>query len=217
MRLKLFLCVTVLLAALCAPVRVSAGDRTAFSLRVGAAATIPTAWHGDGGFTIDMYRPGTSMSLGGHVRVALAGGWYVEPGVVASYSHFRYDELYTTEGGFLSDSDPAVDRLIFAVPVVAGYTFDLGGFGLSVFTGPELSLGAVGRFNPRKPELWEGVNRNIYSKEMNRVGASWKVGAMASLGMFEIGLEAAIGMTDMLQGAVSCRESRVGATIGYCF
>ena len=179
---------------------------------------IPGKWHTAVG-SISMYDPGYGFTLGGVCNIDLAKGFYLEPGISFFYDTYKADITTTAADGNIVGNGPTVSKAGIRVPVMAGYWFSITDrFDLTVFTGPEVSYGFSGKvkWGDRIVEDWIV---NLYGKAgmQRRLDAAWKVGLGCPINSLLVSIDAAIGITDLIPGAPSCRDNRVSVSLTYYF
>lgn len=187
-----------------------------FGLRAAFDINIPGDWHNSAG-SIKMYRQGYGLTLGGVCNLYLGRGFYLEPGVSLFYDSYSYDDIeFMADSGPLR-ADPSLHKFGLRVPVVAGYSFDVSDkFSMSVYTGPELSWAISGRIKVKNKESIGDIPDSLFGDFHRRVDCAWKVGLGVPYNSFFIGIDAAIGMTDLLKNPnISFRENRVSVSLTY--
>lgn len=93
---------------------------------------------------------------------------------------------------------------------------------MSVFTGPELNVGLVGRYNitVRSGRYKESESGNAFGDDggFNRLSAAWKFGAEADYNRYVFGISGSVGMTNILHDSPTrMRSSVVSIYLGYNF
>ncbi len=180
---------------------------------------IPGKWHTPAG-SISMYDPGYGFTLGGVCNIDLSKGFYLEPGLSFFYDTYKADFITTNADGNVSRLGPTVSKAGIRVPVMVGYWFSIPDrFDLTVFTGPEVSYGFSGKVKLGDDHIVEDWNDNLYGNEgmQRRFDAAWKVGLGAPINSLFVSIDAAIGITDLIPGAPSCRDNRASVSLTYYF
>lgn len=215
--------VLALLAPVCAAAAGDASDdgdrKVIWGVRAALDLNIPGDWHGDGG-SVKMYRSGFGATLGAVANISLSQGFYLEPGVSLFYDTYSYDGLTIPDASGNEIHDPGLYKFGVRVPVVAGYDFRIADkLDMTVYTGPELSCSFVGkvRLNDSQKEIvGDDFDNNLFGKNgQSRFDCAWKIGIGFPWENMMLGLDASIGMTDLLRTPMSFRENRVSVTFTY--
>lgn len=181
---------------------------------------IPGRWHGDAG-SVKMYRNGFGATLGAVCNIPLGRSpFYLEPGVSFFYDTYSYDGLTVMGADDSEIHDPGICKLGVRVPVVAGYDFVIAGrLNMTVYTGPELSYAFSGKVklnDDQKQIVGDDFDNNIFGRNgQSRIDCAWKVGVGFPIDNMMVGVDAAIGMTDLLRTPMSFRENRVSVSFTY--
>lgn len=212
-----------MLAPVCAAAAGDASDdgdrKVIWGVRAALDLNIPGDWHGDGG-SVKMYRSGFGATLGAVANISLSRGFYLEPGVSLFYDTYSYDGLTIPDASGNEIHDPGLYKFGVRVPVVAGYDFRIADkLDMTVYTGPELSCSFVGkvRLNDSQKEIvGDDFDNNLFGKNgQSRFDCAWKIGIGFPWENMMLGLDASIGMTDLLRTPMSFRENRVSVTFTY--
>lgn len=197
-------------------------NRAYWGIRADVDVVLPGKWHPKyGSEPIKMFSNGIGFSIGGVYNIPLVANLYVEPGVSLFYDTYRFDDLTVVGDDDYTEKNPAVKKFGLRVPVMIGYHFDLWeNGGISVFTGPELSVGLSGKIGVHNKELFgDDFPTNLYSDGFQRrTDCAWKVGVGVPVGQFLIGVEGAFGLVDLKKGnGITYHENRAALKLGYNF
>lgn len=192
-----------------------------WGLKAAVDVELPGKWHGEHA-TVPMYKAGSGFQIGGVSNIYLGRNFYFEPGVSLFYSQYRYkDLLLTGNDGQWVENDPKIYKWGVEVPLVVGYTFGITEyFSMNVFTGPQLRYAFAGEIVIKDPGIQEDLKN--YSdlwgiNGQHRFDCSWKIGVGFPINNFNFAIEADLGITDLLKGAMKFRENRLGAALTYYF
>lgn len=189
-----------------------------FGAKVGFDINIPGKWHNSGG-SIDMYRHGYGVTLGGVCNIYLGKSFFLEPGVSIYYDQYSYKDLsIAAEGDYFVNADPKVNKYGVRVPIVVGYAFAINDeLSFSVFTGPEFNFAFAGKYTlPHKYSHYE-FPTNPFDTE-RRLDCAWRIGLAVPLSCFQIGIDTTIGISDLIKNpGISFRENRVTVSVTYYF
>lgn len=204
-------------------------DNKAFwGIRASADLSLPGNYKNSAGVSFKMFRPGTGFSVGAIYNMPIVANLYFEPGVNFYYDIFRFDGLSVntpTPGENRNEYDPPVHKAGFRVPLTIGYHFDIfseGRGNISVFTGPEVSLGVSAKIKFKNKDFREEFG-NIYGSTTvdsaeNRVDLGWRVGAGLTVGRAYLSVAGSFGLLDLNKSPyITYRENRVYFTLGYNF
>lgn len=216
-RIFITLAATLLLTV---SLRAQENDFNGWGLRASLDVNMPGKWHLTDGESVKMFKNGLGVTVGGVYNKPFAGNFYVEPGLSLFYDTYQYDNLTILE----SDqgpavSDPTVKKFGLRVPVMVGYRFFVSdNFNFTLYTGPELSCGLVGRLSVKGDiDLDRLMDTDYYHNGYRRVDCAWKVGAGFPMGRWLIAIEGAFGLTDLHKNDISFKENRLSLTLGYDF
>jgi len=193
--------------------------RPMFGIKVAFDVNIPGKWHNDNG-SVKMYNHGYGFTLGGVYNVYLGKGFYIEPGVSLFYDRYSFDDLHIINNdGTIVDNNPTVYKIGLRVPVTVGYVFTLTDrFSMSVYTGPELNYSFAGKYIVKHKD---SINTDFPSNPFDgqrRVDCAWRIGLGFPINSFLIGIDASIGMTNLLKNPdISFRENRATVGVTYYF
>ena len=172
---------------------------------------------------LDMYRTGYGGTIGVVYDHWLSSSIFLQPGLSLFYDTYSYkDLLLTGASGQMLEENPSLYKLGFRVPVVIGYSYYLTeSLPMRVYTGPEFSYAFAGdiRFKHRSPE-YDDIH--LFGKEsgkgeQRRFDAAWKLGLAADFDLAIVGVEVAVGMTDLYSGHLTFRENRVSVSVSRFF
>ena len=192
--------------------------RPIFGAKVGFDINIPGKWHNRDG-SIDMYRHGCGVTIGGVCNIYLGKSFFLEPGISLYYDQYSYkDFAIPSESELVENADPKVNKYGIRLPVVVGYAFAVSDqFSFSVFTGPEFNYAFAGKYSlPHKFSHLDFPTDPFVSDR--RFDCTWKIGLTVPLSYFHIGIDTSIGITDLLKNPdISFRENRVTVSLTYYF
>lgn len=217
---KIIFALAVVLAAV-SPFRADAADPVVWGVRASLDINIPGKWNiGDN--SIKMFRPGAGATVGAVCSIPWTNGFYFEPGISFYYDTYSYDDLIISDAsGNPEEKDPGVHKFGVRIPVVLGYDFTIAdSFRMTVFTGPEFNCGLVGKVKLKhKDDFGNGFSDDIYSGDnaQRRFDFAWKIGVGFPVSDFQVGVEAEIGISDLMPGDVSFRENRANVYLTYYF
>lgn len=169
--------------------------------------------------SVDCYRNGLGLSLGGVYTHYVTDGFFVEPSLSIFYDTYSHDQIILNEGA-TPINDPTIVKVGFRLPVVIGWTFDItDDFAISLFTGPELNYAFAGGYRFKDKSVKEVFEEPLFGKDgaQRRVSASWKGGIGFPFSDWRVDIEAAVGLTDLMPGAVSFRENRISLSLLHYF
>ncbi|MDE5813247.1 MAG: hypothetical protein K2H72_03085, partial [Muribaculaceae bacterium] len=171
----------------------------------------PGKWKiGDASFK--MYDPGFGFSLGGVYSHYFTDNFFVEPSLSIFYDTYSCDFTIMEEVG-AEEVVPGIYKVGLRLPVVIGYTFDItDDFAISVFTGPELNYAFAGGYRWKDKSLKQQLDdMRLFGSDdgmQRRLSCSWKGGIGFPFSDWRVDIEAAVGLTDIIQGPASVRENR---------
>lgn len=217
---KLLFALAVLLTAVF-PRQARAAQPVAWGVRASFDINIPGKWN-VADKSIKMFRPGCGATVGAVCSIPWTNGFYLEPGVSLYYDTYSYDDLIISDvSGSPVETDPGVHKFGVRVPIVLGYDFTIAdSFRMTVFTGPEFNCGLVGKVKTKhKDKLGPDFPDDIYSGKnaQHRFDFAWKIGVGFPVSNFQVGVDAEIGVSDLMPGDVSFRENRVNVYLTYYF
>lgn len=215
---KLLLCSALFLIGSGASMAADSEKDSYFGIKAGIDMNLPGKWHYDDG-SVKMYRHGYGFNLGGVYNAWLGKGFFLEPGVSLYYDSYSYYELYVSDGVSTTvfDKDPRVYKIGLRIPVVVGYEFGITErYSMNIFTGPELNYSFAGNIVGKNKELWGDLTDTLFEMQ-RRVDCAWKIGLGFPVNHFMLGIDAAVGMTDLQKGSISFRENRLTLAGTYYF
>lgn len=172
-----------------------------------------------GDTSVDSYRTGLGLSLGGVYTHYITDALFVEPSLSIFYDTYAHDQIVLNEGA-TPINDPTVVKVGLRLPVVVGWTFDItDDFALSLFMGPELNYAFAGGYRFKDQSVKETIDWPLFGKdgEQRRVSASWKGGVAFPFSDWRVDLEVAVGMTDLHPSVPSFKENRVSLSLLHYF
>ncbi|MDE6121207.1 MAG: outer membrane beta-barrel protein [Muribaculaceae bacterium] len=196
----------------------NASNRAHFGVRLGLDVSCPGKInYNDIPLAGDAFNNGVGFQLIGIYNIPLWKNLYFEPGLGIYYNTQRYNLEWL--GLILSDTSSAsVRRFGFRVPFVAGYRFDFEPFSVSVFTGPELNVGLVGRNSITTAGKSHSENAYANDGDFHRAGLGWKFGAGFRYDRYVFEVSGTVGMTNMIKGVDGkYHDNNVAFTVGYNF
>lgn len=197
---------------------VKSDTRPIFGAKIGFDINIPGDWHNNSG-SVDMYRQGYGVTLGGVCNIYLGKSFFLEPGVSLFYDQYSYKDMtISAEGDDFVNVDPKVNKYGVRIPIVVGYAFAINDeLSFSVFTGPEFNCAFAGKYTlPHQYSHYE-FPTNPFDTE-RRFDCAWKIGLAVPLSYFQIGFDTAIGISDLMKSSgISFRENRVTVSVTYYF
>ncbi len=167
------------------------------------------------------FNNGAGFSVGAVYNITLFKNLYFEPGLSVFYNTAGYD-------GFMYDSNDefgvkgSIRNFGFRIPLVAGYHFDFTeDMKVSVFTGPQMNIGLVGR-NVGDIAIrnnMEHYSESIYGDGVRRFDLQWMFGAAFHYQKYYISLSGGVGLTNLLGGndykGFTARRNTFAITLGY--
>lgn len=173
----------------------------------------PGKWHA-GDTSFKNYHSGLGFSAGALYSWYFGENLFLEPSLSIFYD--TYSEDVIIDEGYFSESNPTVYKVGLRLPVVIGYTFDItDSFAISVFTGPELNYAFAGNHRFKDKNLNQDNYWGIFGDDgfQRRFTCAWKGGVGFPFSDWRVDFEAAIGLSDMIKGPVSCRENRFSLSL----
>ncbi|MDO4320634.1 MAG: porin family protein [Bacteroidales bacterium] len=181
---------------------------------------IPGKYHFDDG-SLKMFDHSYGFTVGVVNNIYLGRNFYLEPGVSFFYDSYKLSEttIISGDGTTAAVSRPSAYKLGVRIPLVVGYSLNLNDrLGLSFYTGPELSVTCADKGKGKTAAGREETFDFLESTYQRRADLAWKIGVGVPYENFLIGIDAAIGVTDLHKGpAVSYRENRVSVGLTYYF
>ncbi len=195
-------------------------SRPMWGIKAALDVNLPGKWSA-GGDKVDMYRHGFGGAVGAVYNIYLGHDFYIEPGLSLFYDAYSYKKLYVAENS--QPIDPTIYKSGFRLPVVAGYSFDFTDrYGMSVYTGPELSYvfsgGIRGKYvTPDNEDIGEALNPYAKHGMFRRFDCAWKIGVAFPTDYVTLNIDAAIGITDICKHDISMRENRISIGLAHYF
>lgn len=125
----------------------------------------------------DILNAGCGFSFGGVVNIPTIGNFYFEPGVNFYYHTAKLDKHFLASEDGVKYKGMSIREFGMNVPLMIGYYFNFNPVKLSLFTGPELSLGLSGKYHISANH--NGLNMSgstsIYD-DFNRFNLAWRLG-----------------------------------------
>lgn len=199
------------------------GDHTAyFGARISLDITAPGDVNNhDTKMKVDLLRPGAGFSFGGIYNMPIIANLYFEPGFNFYYRTTKYDKVHIDAVGneFLNASQREFG---FAVPVMVGYRFNFNPVKVSVFTGPEFSVGLSGKIHAgTKIDDFDMSGSTSLYDSFNRADVSWRFGAGVTYDHYYVGISGAIGLCNKIKKNegenISLHSNLVSISLGYNF
>lgn len=194
------------------------GIKAAFDLN------LPSKWGNrlEGAAPLDMYRSGFGGTLGAIYSYGFGSSFFLEPGVSLFYDTYSFKDLTVMgDGKYPREEDPSIYKSGVRIPVMVGYSYWLlDALPMRVYTGPELSYAFAGDVRWKNKALVEGGDLgDLFGKHghQKRMDLAWKIGVGFETEIMTIGVEAAIGITDILKDRLTCRDNRVSITATHYF
>lgn len=175
---------------------------------------VPGKWKVNGE-SMKMYRKGLGGSVGAVCNLYLTDNIFIEPGASLYYDTFASTGFVISDEEPSEKAEPSAYKIGLRIPVVIGYTFDItDNFSLNIYTGPELSYSFGGgyRIKQSQKDLIDGLSLfgNDGNKgELRRFDLGWKGGIGFPFDNWMISFEAAVGLTDVINGPISMKDNRI--------
>lgn len=183
-------------------------------------------------YKLDAMDAGVGFSVGAIYNVPIYYNLYFEPGV----SVYRHNAKVKDD---IVKLDETYDKITvgewgFAIPMMFGYTFDFSPIKVSVFTGPEFTVGLSGKahYTAHLNGVKMTGSDSMYGDDgsFNRANVSWKFGAGVSYDHYYLSISGAAGLTNWLNnvsdfdygdgvsgGKVTMHRNTVSIALGYNF
>lgn len=218
---RIFLSIMLVVAA---AVSVSAQGR--WGVRVSYELACPTDVEYTQGIKADMFGNRSGFSLGAVYNMPVFYGLYFEPGVTLAYNTFSVNSGWINSNisqnpdfAGLTLTSATMNMWDLRIPIIGGYKFDIfPGLALSVFTGPELSLGMSAKVKYKFGSL--SMDESAYGGDgfMNRTDVKWRFGVGAELADHFYGsISGAVGLCDRIESNEKMMSNLFDLTIGYNF
>ncbi len=212
--------IIIILISLLAIFRINALEKGNFGIRATFDLSIPGNWNVNHE-NMDLFKPGAGFSIGGVYYRPLGKSFYLEPGISFFYNTYSFKDLSITGAdGTIKSEDPSVRKSGIRIPVHFGYEFSLTDkWKLALYTGPEVNYVFSKTAHVKHREsLGEDFDpKTLGIDEHRNFDVAWKIGITVPFNYLWVGMDAAIGLTDLQPGKVSFRENRVSVTTTYYF
>lgn len=156
------------------------GIRASLDISVPGKIGGTKVFHNDAGF-----------SAGVVYQLPMVANLYFEPGLSLFYDTFNFGSVTISDGdGVGHETTPKYSQFGVRVPLTFGYRFDFWEKGgVSILTGPELSVGLSGRIHGKYLDDIGDLPRDMYGGDngFRRFNLLWGVGASIDVGAFTIG------------------------------
>lgn len=199
---------------------VTAAEKGNWGVRAAFDLDIPGKFNA-GDTHIDMYKPGYGFSIGGVYYQPIASGFYFEPGLNFFYDTYSFKDLLIMGSSYpISTEDVSVRKAGFRLPLHFGYDISFNDtWRLAIYTGAELSYTISKGAHAKHPENFgDDYDSDIFGINDHRnFDCAWKVGVAIPVSYVWVGIDAAIGLTDLMPGNISFHENRVSVTATYYF
>ncbi len=167
--------------------------------------------------SVDLFNVGAGFDAGVIYNIPLWKNLYFEPGLKLYYSTMGVD-VEAGDASGMYPADVSVRRFGFRIPFRVGYRFDFDPVSVSVFTGPQLEIGLVGRthYNTKVDGHSASDSENAFD-DFHRVNMGWQFGAGVNYGKWTVELCGAAGMLDLNPSDASFHQGNVCINLGYNF
>lgn len=190
-------------------------DRNHWTVSISYDLSIPGKWKA-GGHSIDMFKPGSGVSLGADYLMLFGRNFFFEPGLRLFYDTYKVDDL-VVDGSTGKSIDPPVKKTGMRIPLTVGYKFDIFKSGsLLLSTGPEPVIGFTARTDIDDMEE-EPFEVDMYKSTLRRFDLAWKIQAAVIINHFRVDVNGGFGMLDIVKTNVSMHEYRFSVGLGYVF
>lgn len=224
---RIAFCAALAACTLGASAQIPAKGEVHYGLRLQGGVLNPGDWKYSKDLPVEldderMFTDGLLLELGGMARVGLGSHFYLEPSLNIWYSRYRfYNFTIAEENGKPSEFNPKINAFGLTLPVVAGYTFEIGdAFAFSIFTGPEVTFWGAAK---AKSDILEGGN-NLLAKDsmmggQRRWEMGWRFGVAIPYDRYELTIAGSLGMTDVRATPTTVTEhmNRFLIGLGYYF
>lgn len=164
------------------------GNHARWGIRASLDISVPGKING-----AKVYHNDVGFSAGVVYQLPLVANLYFEPGLGLFYDTFNFGKLTISDGtadGYGYETTPKYSQFGLRVPLTFGYRFDLWeNGGVSILTGPELSVGLSGRIHGKYLDDIDDLSLDMYDDDngFRRFNLLWGVGASIDAGSFTIG------------------------------
>lgn len=174
----------------------------------------------------EFYGNSSGVSFGAVYNLPVIYNFYFEPGITIAYNTYSINRSLidgilddSPELSGLTSSAASVRMWHVRVPLIGGYRFDvLPNIGISVFTGPELSLGLKATNHIKLASLT--ATDSAYGDEgnLNRPDVKWRFGAGITINHHFYGsISGAVGLCDQAKDTPKMHSGLFDITVGYNF
>ncbi|MDE6511811.1 MAG: porin family protein [Muribaculaceae bacterium] len=175
----------------------------------------PGKWK-TGDVSTTLYTSGLGFSVGGVYSHYFNDNLFLEPSLSIFYDTYGCDFIIAE--GMTADYSPKVYKAGLRIPVVIGYTFDItDDFAVAVFTGPEFDYAFAGDYRWKNKSIQDMAgDLHLFGKESGmdrRLSCAWKGGIGFPFSDWRVDFEAAVGISDIVVGAPSCRQNRFSLSL----
>lgn len=157
-----------------------------------------------------MFRNGTGATAGAVCNIYLGKKFYLEPALSLFYDTYTYKGLTIADNNY-EESDPALYKAGFRMPVVIGYSISISDqLSIAPFTGPEMSYAFAGAVKLHDKDRLD-IDTSLFGPVMGdqrRFECGWKIGIAFFSGMWSFNIDGTIGMTNLMKNGLNFRESR---------
>ncbi len=191
-----------------------------FGVRLGLDITCPGDIKNDK-FSVDLYKAGAGFDAGVIYNIPLWKNLYFEPGAKFYYSTMGCD--FVLGDALVTETKASVRRFGVRVPFRVGYRFDFATdylSAISVFTGPQLEIGIIGRehISATVDGISETMNENCFTDNgFKRTDLGWQFGVGFHFGSWIAEIAGTVGMLDLQPGPASYHQGNVTISLGYNF
>ena len=203
-------------AAVCAPVAAEAVCPQV-GVRLGMELTFPAS---------DVYNTGAGVNTGLVARFDLPKRFFIEPGVMLSYSAMSSKDLITFDDDYFYEG--AAKFYTIRVPVMVGYAIPLSpAFEMAVSTGPYVNFNLWGRQqlepNLSAPDPLPAYKINLFDHGWKRVDAGWSIKlGVAFAKSYYVGVTGGVSFTPLARYGNGDKKVRVyrntlAISLGYNF
>lgn len=221
---RLLIAMLTLTAAAAASAQ-SSENISSWSLRLGYDMCIPGEYSINGHNT-NMFSNGSGFTFGFGYTCPIYAGIYFETGLSMGYQSYKADITVAATDDLPSIENPKIKKWNGLLPLYFGYAIDFGntGYGVRLFTGPELSYSFSGHIDIPEQYLGDGLDSDLFGDDaifpMQKFNAGWTLGVGFIKDHYYIQIAGTFGMTNVLRridNKVSFHENHTNIAIGYYF
>ena len=157
-----------------------------------------------------IFRNGTGATAGAVCNIYLGKKFYFEPALSLFYDTYSYKGL-TIAGDSYEESDPALYKVGFRMPLVIGYSISISDMlSIAPYTGPEMSYAFAGAVKVHDKDRLDLDDVSLFGKlgKQRRFECGWKIGVAFFSGMWSFNIDGTIGITNLMTDGLKFRESR---------